>query len=70
MSEKHDLHITPRDRLMQAWEIEMALVRAYQRFADEITDDKPASRLFSRLAEQECENASRLLDLLHERDSG
>ncbi|MBR2338252.1 MAG: hypothetical protein IKA63_02160 [Clostridia bacterium] len=68
MTEKHDLTITPRDRMMYAWEVSMGLVRAYRAYAAETAEDAAASHLFEELAERECENASRLHQLLHEEE--
>lgn len=68
MTEKHDLTITPRDRLMYAWEASMGLVRAYRSYAAETAEDAAASELFDELAERECENASRLHQLLKEKE--
>ena len=70
MNEKHDLNITPRDRLMYAWEVSMSLVRVYRSYAAESAEDAAASQLFEEIARQECENASRLLQLLHEEEDG
>lgn len=68
MQTKHNLHITPRDRLLFAWETSMTLVRTYQAYADETAEDEKATAFFRELAETECQNASRLLALIHERD--
>ncbi len=68
MDDKHNIRITPRDRLMHAWTVSMGLVWAYEGYAKELTDDKEAAELFARMAEDVCVHASRLLELLHDRD--
>ena len=68
MQTKHKLNITPRDRLLIAWETSMNLVRTYQAYADETVEDGEVSALFRELAESECENASHLLKNIHLRD--
>lgn len=69
MDHKHNLRIMPRDRLMHAWEISMGLVRDFEGYAKEMPEDKAAASLFAEMAEDECVHASRLLQLLHERDT-
>lgn len=68
MQKKHDLTITPRDRLMHAWVISMGLVRDFEGYVSETVEDEEAAKLFAQLALDECAHASRLLELLHKRD--
>ena len=65
MQTKHNLHITPRDRLLFAWETAMALVRTYQAYADETKEDDEAAALFRQQAQTEIQNDSRLLAHIH-----
>ena len=68
MQNKHDLTITPRDRLMHAWVISMGLVRDYEEYVEETAEDEEAAKLFAKLALDECAHAAQLLELLHKRD--
>ena len=68
MQNKHKLNITARDRLMHAWVISMGLVRDFEEYVEELTEDKEAATLFAEMALDECAHASRLLELLHKRD--
>ncbi len=65
METKHDIPITPRDRMMYAWQISMELVLQYRRFAQECEDDTRVQSLLKELAEDECVHASELLEELH-----
>ncbi|MBQ6830161.1 MAG: rubrerythrin [Clostridia bacterium] len=68
MNHKHNLRIMPRDRLMHAWETSMGLVRDFERYQQEIAEDKEAAALFAKMAEDECVHASDLLALLQKRE--
>ena len=64
MQHHKDITITPRDRVMRAWQNSMEAVRDYQFYASEIHD--PAiSALFRRCAEAEGQQAAAFHDLLH-----
>ncbi len=65
MDTKHNLNITPRDRVLRAWENSMELVRAYESYSQEITSDSNAANVFAEFAEDECTHASKLLEMLH-----
>lgn len=66
MNETHGIQITPRDRVLRAWENAAEAVRDYQNYAREMEDDGELARLFARYAEEEAFRASELLQLLHE----
>lgn len=65
MDTKHNLNITPRDRVLRAWENSMELVRAYESYSQEITSDSNAADVFAEFAEDECAHAAKLLEMLH-----
>lgn len=68
MQNKHNLMITPRDRLMHAWVISMGLVRDFEEYAKEIAEDEETVKLFAKPALDECAHAAQLSDLLHKCD--
>ena len=65
METKHNIPITPRDRLMYAWQMSMELVLQYRQFAQECENDPQAEKLLKEIAENECVHASKLLEELH-----
>ena len=69
MEQKHRIRITPRDRVFQAWEDSMELVRNYESYAKEIREE-PVSGMFRQFAEDEGQHASRLLETLHQYENG
>ncbi len=66
METKHNIPITPRDRLMYAWQVSMELVLQYRQFAQECEGAPHAESLLKEIAENECVHASKLLERLHE----
>ena len=62
---KYKIRITPRDRLMRAWESSTGLVRDYRAYALELGRESELGRLFAEYAEEEGHHAARLLELLH-----
>lgn len=64
MNRKHQVNITARDRVFQAWEASMELVRNYEAYAGEIQDSR-VSEMFREFAEDEGVHASKLLEALH-----
>ena len=61
--------ITTRDRLLRAWENSMELVRDFEAYAKETRSEEEVSRVFSELADEECEHASKLRELLCEQQT-
>lgn len=57
------INITPRDRLMRAWEDTMEHARDYKRFA-EVYEGTPVGSLFQNLAESQGHCAAALHDML------
>ncbi len=58
------LKITTRDRLLFAWQKSTELVRDFELYSKEITDDPRASRALADFAETEAVHAAKLLELL------
>lgn len=69
MNQKHQIKITTRDRLMRGWENSMELVRDFENYAKEIEDDRQASALFARFAEEEGVHAAKFHEILHNYDA-
>ena len=65
MTNKHNVRILPRDRVMHAWENSMGMVRDYRYYADEIEDDG-ISGMFDRFAADEAAHAAELNKLLQD----
>lgn len=65
----NEVNITTRDKLMRAWQDSMMLVRDFEIHAQEIHDDKNASQVFSRFAEEEGIHAAKFRELLLEYQS-
>ncbi|MDO5561021.1 MAG: rubrerythrin [Oscillospiraceae bacterium] len=65
MSEKKELVITTRDRVLRAWQNSTELVRDFEVYSKEI-DEKEIARMFDKFAEDEGHHAAKLLELLHE----
>lgn len=65
MQDLNGFMITPRDRVLRAWQNSTELVRDYQDYAREWEQEEPAlSKLFAEFAESEAAHAARLLVLL------
>ncbi|HNW04503.1 MAG TPA: rubrerythrin [Oscillospiraceae bacterium] len=56
--------MTTRDRLLRAWQNSMELVRDFQCYSKEITDDKEAADVFAAYAEEEGLHASKFREIL------
>ncbi|WOC31629.1 MULTISPECIES: rubrerythrin [Caproicibacterium] len=66
MQHEKDISITTHDRLLRAWENSMELVRDFESYAKEITDDPKTADVFAKFAEDEGQHASRLREILHQ----
>lgn len=68
MNEK-EIKITPRDRLLMAWENSMEMVRDFETYSNELKEASPRiSAVFSEYAEEEGYHAARFKKLLAELD--
>ena len=67
MEQKSGITITVRDRLLRAWEVAMAQVKAFELWSSEIEDEEVAA-VFAEYAEDEGLHAARLLEMLKERE--
>lgn len=68
MDQNHNIKITPRDRLLRAWQNSTELVRDFETASKEIEDDDRTASLFAEFAEDEALHASKLLELLRKYD--
>lgn len=66
MSDKNNLHITVRDRVLRAWENSTELVRDYQNYANDSENHPKIAHMFNEYAKDEAVHAAELLKLLHE----
>ena len=67
---KKEITITPRDRLLRAWENSMEMVRDFQTYSKELKEESPRlSAVFSEYAEEEGYHAARFRKLLGELES-
>ena len=66
MQHEKDISITTHDRLLRAWENSMELVRDFESYAKEITNDPKTADVFAKFAEDEGQHASRLREILHQ----
>lgn len=65
MQDLNGFIITPRDRVLRAWQNSTELVRDYQDYAHELAQEETAlSKLFAEYAESEAAHAAKLLPLL------
>ena len=63
--------ITTRDRVLRAWQNSTELVRDFENYAKETSDDKTAAEMFQKYAVDEGRHAAELLKLLHDyQDNG
>ena len=67
MSKDKKIVITTRDRVLRAWQNSTELVRDFENYAKETSDDKTAAEMFQKYAV----HAAELLKLLHDyQDNG
>lgn len=66
MENKHSIKITTQDRLKQAWEESMELVRDYEMFSQQINDNEKAAQTFAQFAEEEGRHAAAFKSILEE----
>ena len=69
MKQPKDITITPRDRLLRAWENSMELVRDFECYSKEIEGNPKLSKTFAEFAEDEGFHAARLRELLLEEEA-
>ena len=65
MENKYETKITTQDRLLRAWENSMELVRDFEKYSQEIKDDKEVARLFAEYAEEEGVHAAKFRETLY-----
>ena len=65
MSNDKKIVITTRDRVLRAWQNSTELVRDFESYAKESSDDGIAAELFQKFAVDEGLHAAELLKLLH-----
>lgn len=65
----NEIVITTRDRVLRAWQNSTELVRDFENYAKEISDDKQTAKMFSRFAADEGEHSAQLLKVLHSYDN-
>ena len=71
MSKDKKIVITTRDRVLRAWQNSTELVRDFENYAKETSDDKTAAEMFQKYAVDEGRHAAELLKLLHDyQDNG
>lgn len=61
---KNGFVVSTRDRVLRAWENSTELVRDYEVYSKQITDNGVVSSLFGDFAEDEAKHAAKLLELL------
>ena len=61
---KNGFVVSTRDRVLRAWENSTELVRDYEVYSKQITDNSVVSSLFGDFAEDEAKQAAKLLELL------
>ncbi len=64
MDEKYGFTLTPRDRLVRAWQNAAELVRDFETYAKEEEMPPEASALFERCAKEQAKQAASFLTLL------
>ena len=65
MNEKHEIHITARDKVMRAWENSTELTRDFKQYSKELENsDRELSETFAQFALEEGLHAARLRDIL------
>ncbi|MCI5897390.1 MAG: hypothetical protein SOY83_04925 [Anaerovoracaceae bacterium] len=65
MDKNNSITITTRDRALLAWENSMELVRSFENFGKEISDNDRAAKAFRKFAEEEAQHAAEFLEILH-----
>jgi rubrerythrin len=66
MENDNEIKITTNDRLQRAWENSMELTRDFEVYSKEIDDDE-VKQVFKQFAEDEGFHASKLRELIRER---
>ena len=67
---ENEIVITPRERLLMAWENSMEMVRDFETYSKELEKESPRlSAVFSEYAEEEGYHAARFRKLLVELES-
>ena len=65
MSNPNEVKITPRDKVLMAWQNSMGLVRDFETYSKQV-DDRRLAGIFADFAEEEGLHASRLREILCE----
>lgn len=68
MEERNGLTITTRDRVLRAWQNSTEMVRDFEIYSQEISDNREVAALFARFAEDEGHHAAKLLKILRDMD--
>lgn len=61
---KNGFIFSTRDRVLHAWLNTTELVRDFENYAKQITDSEEISSMFGEFAEQQAEQAAKLLEML------
>ncbi len=64
--ETEQVIITPRDRVLRAWQNSTELVRDFRLYAKELADQPELAAVFHQCAEDECVHAARFRDILRQ----
>ncbi len=67
MHSQQEVRVTTHDKLMRAWENSMELVRDFENYSHQVTDDRQAAQVFAQFAEEESLHAAKLREMLLER---
>lgn len=67
MENPNAIKITTHDKLLRAWLNSTELVRDYETYSKEISDDNEAREVFREFAESEAHQAARFRDMLLKR---
>ncbi len=68
MKEKYGFNLTPRDRLVRAWQNTAELVRDFENYAKEEEMPQKTAALFERCSKEQAGQAASFLALLKEYD--
>lgn len=66
MERDDKIEFTHRDRVMRAWQNSMEMVRDYQLYAKEMSDQPEVAKTFHKFAETEAHQAACLRDILRQ----
>lgn len=69
MENPNAVKITTRDKLLRAWLNSTEMVRDYETYSKEISDDDEARDIFRKFAETEAVQAARFREMLLDRQN-